>query len=35
LLLALAASVIYLSFAFVLRRRAVGFEPAVTRGMRA
>jgi uncharacterized protein involved in exopolysaccharide biosynthesis len=35
LLLALAASIIYLSFAFVLRRRAVGFEPAVTRGMRA
>jgi capsule polysaccharide export protein KpsE/RkpR len=35
LLLALAASVIYLSFAFVLRRRAVSFEPAVTRGMRA
>ncbi len=34
LLLALAASVIYLSFAFVLRRRAVGFEPAVARGMR-
>ena len=35
LFLALAASMIYLSFAFVLRRRAVGFEPAVTRGMRA
>ena len=35
LLLALAASMIYLSFAFVLRRRAVGFEPTVTRGMRA
>ena len=35
LLLALAASIIYLSFAFVLRRRAVGFEPTVTRGMRA
>jgi polysaccharide biosynthesis transport protein len=35
LLLALAASVIYLSFAFVLRRRAVSLEPAVTRGMRA
>lgn len=34
LFLAVAASVIYLSFAFVLRRRAVGFEPAVTRGMR-
>jgi len=35
LFLAVAASVIYLSFAFTLRRRAVGFEPAVTRGMRA
>jgi capsule polysaccharide export protein KpsE/RkpR len=35
LFLALTASVIYLSFAFVLRRRVVGFEPAVTRGMRA
>jgi uncharacterized protein involved in exopolysaccharide biosynthesis len=35
LLLALAASIVYLSFAFVLRRRAVGFEPTVTRGMRA
>jgi uncharacterized protein involved in exopolysaccharide biosynthesis len=35
LFLALAASMIYLSFAFVLRRRAVGFEPTVTRGMRA
>ena len=35
LFLALAASVIYLSFAFVLRRRAVGFEPTVTRGVRA
>jgi polysaccharide biosynthesis transport protein len=35
LLVALAASIIYLSFAFVLRRRAVGFEPTVTRGMRA
>jgi succinoglycan biosynthesis transport protein ExoP len=35
LLLALAASIVYLSFAFVKRRRAVGFEPAVTRGMRA
>ena len=34
-LLALAASIIYLSFAFVMRRRAVGFEPTVTRGMRA
>ncbi len=35
LLVALAASIIYLSFAFVLRRRAIGFEPTVTRGMRA
>jgi uncharacterized protein involved in exopolysaccharide biosynthesis len=35
LFLALAASIIYLSFAFVLRRRSVGFEPTVTRGMRA
>lgn len=35
LFLALAACMIYLSFAFVLRRRAVGFEPTVTRGMRA
>ena len=35
LFLALTASVIYLSFAFVLKRRTVGFEPAVTRGMRA
>jgi uncharacterized protein involved in exopolysaccharide biosynthesis len=35
LLLALVASIIYLSSAFVVRRRAVGFEPAVTRGMRA
>jgi len=33
LLLALAGSIIYLSFAFVLGRRAVGFEPTVTRGM--
>jgi uncharacterized protein involved in exopolysaccharide biosynthesis len=35
LLVALAASIIYLSFAFVSRRRTVDFEPAVTRGMRA
>jgi uncharacterized protein involved in exopolysaccharide biosynthesis len=35
LFLALAASIVYLSFAFVLRRRAVDLEPAVTRGMRA
>lgn len=34
LLLALAGSLIYLSLTFVFRRRAVGFEPAVTRGMR-
>ncbi len=35
LLLALLASVVYLSLAFVYRRKPVGFEPAVTRGMRA
>jgi len=35
LFLALVASILYLTFAFVLRRRAVGFEPTVTRGMRA
>jgi polysaccharide biosynthesis transport protein len=35
LLVALAASMVYLSIAFVTRRRAVGFEPTVTRGMRA
>jgi capsular polysaccharide biosynthesis protein len=34
MLLALAASILYLSFAFVLRQRVVGFEPEVTRGMR-
>ena len=33
LLFALVASVMYLSFAFVLRERAVGFEPEVARGM--
>ncbi len=35
LLLAVAASMVYLSFAFVLQRRTVGFEPTVKRGMRA
>jgi succinoglycan biosynthesis transport protein ExoP len=35
LFLALVASMVYLSFAFALRRRAVGFEPTVSRGMRA
>ncbi|HLK17987.1 MAG TPA: hypothetical protein VKT81_03490 [Bryobacteraceae bacterium] len=35
LLVALTASIFYLSFAFVKRRRAIGFEPTVTRGMRA
>lgn len=35
LFVALVASIVYLSFAFVMRRRVVGFEPAVTRGMRA
>ncbi len=35
LFLALAASIVYLSIAFAVRRRAIGFEPAVTRGMRA
>lgn len=34
LLFALVASVIYLSFAFVMRQRAVGFETEVTREMR-
>jgi capsule polysaccharide export protein KpsE/RkpR len=34
LVLALTASILYLSFAFVMRRRAVGFEPTATRGMR-
>ena len=34
LLLAVTASILYLSFAFVMRRRAVGFEPTATRGMR-
>jgi uncharacterized protein involved in exopolysaccharide biosynthesis len=33
--LALLASVVYLSFGFVFRRRSVGFEPAVSRGMRS
>jgi len=33
--LALIASLVYLSFAFVYRRRSVGYEPAVSRGMRA
>ena len=32
---ALLASIVYLSFNFVFRRRPVGFEPVVTRGMRA
>lgn len=34
-LVAVTASILYLSFAFVGRRRAIGFEPTVTRGMRA
>jgi uncharacterized protein involved in exopolysaccharide biosynthesis len=34
LLVALVASIVYLSFAFSFRRRSVGFEPAVSRGMR-
>jgi tyrosine-protein kinase Etk/Wzc len=34
-LLALVSSIVYLSVAFVYRRRPVGFEPAVSRGMRA
>ena len=33
-LVALVASIVYLSFAFSFRRRSVGFEPAVSRGMR-
>ena len=35
LFLALLSSIIYLSLAFASRRRSVGFEPAVPRGMRA
>jgi len=34
LLVALVASIVYLSFAFSFRRQSVGFEPAVSRGMR-
>ena len=34
LLFALVASLMYLSFAFVLRRRSLGFEPEVAHGMR-
>jgi hypothetical protein len=33
--LAFIASLVYLSFAFVYRRRPVGFETPMTRGMRA
>ncbi len=35
LVLALISSLVYLSVAFAYRRRRVGFEPAVSRGMRA
>ncbi|MBZ5611418.1 MAG: hypothetical protein LAP38_24410 [Acidobacteriia bacterium] len=35
ILVALVASFVYLSIAFVYRRRPVGFEPAMSRGMRA
>ena len=35
LLLALICSIIYVSISFAYRRRRVGFEPAVSRGMRA
>jgi len=35
LLLALVCSVVYVSLAFAYRRRRVGFEPPVSRGMRA
>lgn len=35
LFLALLSSIVYLSLAFVYRPKAVDFEPAVTRGMRA
>jgi len=35
LLVALVSSLVYLSVAFVYRRRRVGFEPAMSRGMRA
>jgi uncharacterized protein involved in exopolysaccharide biosynthesis len=33
LLLALVASIVYLSFAFSFRKRSIGFQPAVSRGM--
>jgi len=35
LFLALASSIVYLSLAFAYRRKSVGFEPAISRGMRA
>jgi uncharacterized protein involved in exopolysaccharide biosynthesis len=35
LFLALVSSIIYLSVTFTYRRKSVGFEPAVTRGLRA
>jgi uncharacterized protein involved in exopolysaccharide biosynthesis len=35
LFLALGSSIVYLSLAFAYRRKSVGFEPTVTRGMRA
>jgi polysaccharide biosynthesis transport protein len=35
LLVALVSSIVYLSVAFAYRRRPVGFEPTVSRGMRA
>ncbi|HYL39336.1 MAG TPA: Wzz/FepE/Etk N-terminal domain-containing protein [Bryobacteraceae bacterium] len=34
LLVALVSSIVYVSFAFAYRRRPVGFEPSVSRGMR-
>jgi uncharacterized protein involved in exopolysaccharide biosynthesis len=35
LVVALVSSIVYLSVAFVYKRRPVGFQPTVTRGMRA
>jgi uncharacterized protein involved in exopolysaccharide biosynthesis len=34
LFVALVASIVYLSFAFSFRKRSIGFQPAVSRGMR-
>ena len=35
LFLAFASSIVYLSLAFAYRRKSIGFEPAIPRGMRA